>query len=92
MKHYRAPDVAARLFKGADELFIARQRMRKEADMLQDVYDDATASAAFGVNNDSLYADPLVKETRDMVHDLDQAIGMVARQMEHLARQIKKRE
>lgn len=86
MKHFKASDMAERLFKGADELFNARVKMRKDADMLQYAYEDATE---FGP---ALYANPLVKETRDMVHDLDQAIGVVARQMEHLARQIKKQK
>jgi len=86
MKHFKASDMTERLFKGADELFSARAKMRKDADMLQYAYEDATE---FGP---ALYADPLVKETRDMVHDLDQVIGVVARQMEHRARQIKKQK
>lgn len=87
MKYYEVSEVIERLLKGADQLFDARVEMRREVDMLQDVYDDATA---FGPKPTRLYADPLVKETRDIMHDLDQAIGEVARQMEHLARQIKK--
>jgi hypothetical protein len=86
MKHYDASDVAERLIKGADDLFNARAEMRREHHMLQDVYDDATAYGP------ALYADPLVKETRDMMQELDNAIGIVARQMEHLARQIEKLE
>lgn len=86
MKHLDSSEVVDRLFKGAEELLYARVNLRKQWDMLQDVYEDATA---FGP---ALYADPLVKETRDVIHKLDGDIGTVVRQMEHLARQIKKRD
>jgi hypothetical protein len=86
MKHYDETDVALGLIDGAEELFDARIAMRKKIEMLQDVYDDATALGP------DLYADPLVKKTRDMLEELDHDIGIAARQMEHLARQIKKRK
>ena len=78
--------IAERLMKGADALFNARAEMRKDSDMLQDAYDDAT-----GIATKDMYADPLVKETRDKVYQLDHQIGDVARQMEHLARELKKK-
>ena len=84
MKHYADDKIIERLFRGADALFNARAEMRREHDMLQDIYDDATSAGP------GLYADPLVKQTRDMIHRLDQSIGEVARQMEHLAREIRR--
>lgn len=84
MKHHQRREIVERLFKAADALFDARGRMRREVDMLQDAYDDATGAGP------GLYADPIVRETRDVMHELDHEIGHVARQMEHLARLIKK--
>ena len=78
--------IADRLFKGADALFTARGAMRKDSDMLQDALDDAT-----GAVTKDMYNDPLVKETKDAMYKLDHAIGDVARQMEHLARTLKKK-
>lgn len=77
--------VAERMFKGADHLFNCRVDMRRDNDILQDAYDDATGAAS------NLYADPLVKETKDAIYQLDHEIGRVARQMEHLGRTIRKR-
>lgn len=84
MKHYTDDKIIDRLLSGAEALFNARANMRREHDMLQDVYGDATSAGP------GLYADPFVKQTRDMIHALDREIGDVARQMEHLAREIKR--
>lgn len=78
--------IAERLFKGANELFDGRAALRKDYDMLQDAYDDAT-----GVVTKGMYADPLVKKTKDAIHALDGQIGETARQMESLARELKKK-
>jgi len=73
------------MFTGADRLFNCRSTMRTDEDILQDAYDDATGAAS------QLYADPLVKQTKDSMYRLDHEIGEVARNMEHLARTLKKR-
>lgn len=78
--------IMERLFKSADRLFSERVGLREDYDVLEDAYDDAT-----GLVTKEMYADPLVKTTRDMIHELDQDIGKVARQMEHLARELKKK-
>lgn len=78
--------IADRLMAGANALFDARSEMRRDSDMLQDAYDDAT-----GLVTKEMYADPLVRETRDKMYRLDQQIGDAARQMEHLARELRKR-
>ena len=84
MKHYTWEKLVDRLFRQADALFDARSEMRRTGDVLQDAYDDATGLGP------GLYGEPLLKETKDKLHDLDHAIGDVARQLEHLAREIKK--
>jgi inosine/xanthosine triphosphate pyrophosphatase family protein len=78
--------ISERLMKGADALFKARGAMRDDSTMLQDALDDAT-----GVVTKDMYGDPLVKETRDKMDNLDHLIGDCARQMEHLARHLKKK-
>lgn len=79
-------EIADGLFKAADALFTFRGRvLREQHDILQDAYDDAT-----GLVTHNMYADPEVKKTRDAMHQLDQTIGEVARQMEWLARDLKK--
>jgi hypothetical protein len=74
-----------RLFEGADRFFASRVQLRADQDMLQDAYDDAT-----GLVVQDMYANPLVKETKDALYALDHAIGNAARRMEHLARDLKK--
>lgn len=83
--HATNVQVADRMFSAADALFTCRGALRPDQEMLQDVYDDATGIAS------DLYADPLVKETKDKMYRLDHEIGDVARQMEHLARTIRKK-
>jgi hypothetical protein len=77
--------LAQRLLEGANALFDARSDMRQDSDMLQNAYDDAS-----GVTHLDVYANPLVKETKDKLYQLDHQIGDAARQMEHLARELKK--
>jgi hypothetical protein len=81
-----AEQIAERLFKSANALFDFRGRtLREDFDILQEAYDDAT-----GMVTQGMYADPEVKATKDAIHELDNHIGNVARQMEHLARELKK--
>jgi hypothetical protein len=77
--------VAERLFKSANRLFDNRVELRKDSDILQEAYDDAT-----GIVTLDMYGNKDVKETRDMIYSLDHQIGQAARQMEYLARLLKK--
>jgi predicted RNase H-like nuclease (RuvC/YqgF family) len=76
--------IAERLFAGANHLFDSRVQLRKDNEMLDDAYNDATAMVT-----QDLYADAQVKEVRDAMYKLDHQIGDVARHMENLARRIK---
>ncbi len=79
--------IADRLVKSADRLFTDRVELRADYDVLQGAYDDASGLAAKG-----MYGNIDVKKTRDEVHELDAKIGQVARDMENLARKIRKGE
>ena len=76
--------ISAQLFASANRLFDGRVELRHDHDILADAYDDAT-----GLVTHDMYANPAVKQTRDMIHKLDGEIGMVAREMEFLARTLK---
>lgn len=78
--------IAGLLVKAADSLFDGRVDLRKMGDILSDAYDDAT-----GLVTHDMYGNALVKETRDQLQSLDHQIGDVARQMENLARELKKK-
>lgn len=77
--------IIERLFKSADRIYSDRVELRKDSEILQDAYDDAT-----GLVTHDMYGNALVKETKDKLYQLDHMIGDVARQMEFLARELKK--
>jgi hypothetical protein len=81
---HSAQNISERMVTSADRLFNSRIDLRRDHDVLQDAYDDAS-----GVHTQELYGNPDVKQTKDMIYTLDGVIGTTARQMEHLARVIR---
>jgi hypothetical protein len=79
--------IAERLVSSADRLFNGRVELRQDQDILADAYDDAS-----GLGAQNMYADTEVKRVRDEIRGLDTKIGAVARDMEGLARKLKKGE
>ena len=78
--------IVERLMKSADQLFNDRVQLRQMTDILADAYGDAT-----GLVTQDMYGNKLVKETKDKAYELDHQIGDLARQMEYLARELKKK-
>ena len=92
MKHFQTKkrpsnaEIVEQLFASANRLFDSRVALRRDHDVLQQAYDDAS-----GIYVKDMYADPDVRETRDTIESLEHSIGQVARQMEYLARLLKRR-
>jgi hypothetical protein len=78
--------IVERLMKSADQLFNDRVQLRQMTDILADAYGDAT-----GLVTQGMYMNKLIKETKDKAYELDHQIGDLARQMEYLARELKKK-